>query len=71
MEYESDSDTNCNPCGRIGNKNKSGDYPNDSTVKIGQNTEKSPGDVRKLAVSPSPLKDHQLMWVWKTLKGLK
>ena len=63
IEDESDSDTICNRCawyshqwigkgtGRIGNKNTSGDHANDSTVKIGQNTEKSPGDVRRLAVT--------------------
>ena len=34
---------------RIGNKNTSGNHPNYSTVKIGQNTEKSPEDLRRLA----------------------
>ena len=75
MEHESDGDTNCNWCtwyshqrigkgtGRIGNKNTSGDHPNNSTVKIGQNTEKSPGDLRRLAVTQTPVKDHQLMLV--------
>ena len=47
--------------GRIGNKNMSGNYPNDSAAKISQNTEKSPGDLRKFAVTQTPLKDHQLM----------
>ena len=47
--------------GRIGNKNTSRDHPNDSTIKIGQNTEKSPGDMRKFAVTQTPVKAHQLM----------
>ena len=33
--------------GGIGNKNMSGDHPNYSIIKIGQNTEKSPGDMRR------------------------
>ena len=32
----------------LGNKGKSGNHPNDSIIKIGQNTEKSPGDLRGL-----------------------
>ena len=43
-----------NGTGRIGNKNTSGDHPNDSSVKIVQNTEKSPGDLRRLAVFETP-----------------
>ena len=30
-------------------------------------TEKSPGDLRRLAVTQSPVKDHQLTLMWKTL----
>ena len=29
----------------------SGDHPNDSIIEDGQNTEKSPGDLRRLAVT--------------------
>ena len=66
MENESDGDTNCYRCtryshqrigigtGGIGNKRTSGDYLNDSIVKISQNTEKSPGDLRRLAVTQTP-----------------
>ena len=36
-----------------------GDYPNNSIIEDGQNTEKSPGDLRRLAVTQSPVKDHQ------------
>ena len=38
----------------------SGDYPNYSIVENVQNTEKSPGDLRRLAVTQTPVKDHQL-----------
>ena len=37
--------------GGFGNKRKSGDHPNYSIIKIGQNTEKSPGDLRRLTVT--------------------
>ena len=33
---------------------------------IGKNTEKSPGDLRRLAVTQTPVKDHQLRLVWKS-----
>ena len=48
---------------RFSNKKASEDYPNYSVVKIGQNSEKSPGDLRKLAVTQTPEKDHQLTLV--------
>ena len=32
----------------FGNKRTSGDYPNYFIIEIDQNTEKSPGDLRKL-----------------------
>ena len=44
-----------------------GDYQDYSIIKIGQNTEKSPGDLRKL-VNQTPVKDDQLTLLWKTLK---
>ena len=44
-----------------------GDHPNYSTIENGQNTEKSPGDLRRLAVTQTPLKDHQRTLTWKTL----
>ena len=37
--------------GKIGNKRTSGDHPNYSIIKIGQNTVKNPRDLRTLAVS--------------------
>ena len=44
------------------------DYPNDSIAKNGQNPETSPGDLRRLAVIQTPVKNHQLTLMWKTLK---
>ena len=44
------------------------DYPNSSSVEIGQNTEKSPGDLRRLAVTQTSVKDHQITLVWRTRK---
>ena len=37
-----------------------GDHPNNSIIENGQNTEKSPGDLRRLAVTQSPVKNHQM-----------
>ena len=81
MEYDGDSDTNCywwtrnNPqrlgkeTGRVGNRGTSRYHPNHtSIVKISQNIEKSPGDLRRLAVTQTPVKDYQLTLVWKTRK---
>ena len=44
-------------------------HPNDSTVKISQNS-KSPGNLRRLAVTRTPVKDHQLTW-WEKLARSK
>ena len=75
MEHESNGDTNCNwhtwngpqrfgkGVGRVRNWGTNQDYPNNSLVKICQNTEKSPGDLKRLAVTQPPVKDHQLMLV--------
>ena len=38
-----------------GNNGMAGDCPNYSVVEIGQNTEKSPGDLKRLAVSQIPV----------------
>ena len=57
MEHERDGDSNCDRCpryshqkisketGGLENKRTSSDYPNYNIIKIGQNTEKSPGDL--------------------------
>ena len=67
VEHESDDFTNCNWClwyshqrigtwtGGLGNNGMGRDYPNYSIVEIGQNTEKSPGDLRRLAVTQTPV----------------
>ena len=44
-----------------------GGHLNNSIIEDGQNTEKSPGNLTRLAVTQSPVKDHQLMLMWKTL----
>ena len=75
MEHESDGDTNCNwrtryshqrigtGTGGLGNKTTSGDHFNYSIVEIGQNYKKSPGDLRRLAVTQTPVENHQLTLV--------
>ena len=64
--------------GGLENKRTSGDHPRVSTrpliyyyiIENGQNTEKSPGDLRRLTVTQTPVKDHQLTLMWKTLNEL-
>ena len=41
---------------------------NDSIIEDGQNIEKRPGDLRRPVVTQTPVKDHQLTLMWKTLK---
>ena len=36
-------------------------------IENSQNTETSPGDSRRLAVTQTPVKDNQLTLMWKTL----
>ena len=43
------------------------DYPNDSIAENGQNHETSPGDLRRIAVTQTPVKNHQLTLMWKAL----
>ena len=47
--------------------NKSGNHPN-SIIEIGQNTEKSPKDFKRLGFPQTQVKGHQLMLLWKTLE---
>ena len=83
MENEGDGDTNRNRCTwnkspqdfgkgtrRLRNKRISSDHPDYTILKIGQNTGKSPGDLRRLAVPKTPVRNHQLRRVRKTLKGV-
>ena len=53
--------------GGFGGWRMSGDHPNYSTIEKGQNTEKSPGDLRRFAVTQASVKDHQLKLMWKIL----
>ena len=46
--------------GGLGSWRTRGNRPNDSIMENGQNTEKSPGDLRRLAVTLTPVKNHQL-----------
>ena len=43
-----------------GNKRTNEDNPNYSIDEIGQNTEKNPGDLRRLVFTQTQVKDHQL-----------
>ena len=38
----------------------SGDHPNYNNFENGHNAEKSPGDLRRVAVTQTPAKNHQL-----------
>ena len=79
MEHESDDYANSNwyswyshqrigtRTGGLENNGMGGDYPNDSIVDIGQNTEKSPEDLRILAVTQIPVENHRLELMRKTL----
>ena len=75
MEHESDNYTNRDWCswyshqrvikgtGERGNKWSSGDHPNYQIIENDQNAEKSPGHSRRLAITQTPVKDHQLTHV--------
>ena len=43
------------------------DHPNYSIIENGQNTEKCPSVLRRLAVTQTPGKDHQLTMMRKSL----
>ena len=78
-EHEGDHYTNRDWCfcyshqsiikgtGRLGGWRTSGDHPNYCIIENDQNTEKSPSDLRRLAVTQTPVKNHQLKLIWKTL----
>ena len=77
MNHESDVDTKCNwrarysylrigtRIGGLGNKGTWGDHPNYTIVEIVQNTNMGPGDLRRRAVAPTPVEDHQITLVKK------
>ena len=54
--------------GGLGNKRTSGDHPNSYIIENGQNTEKSPGDLRRPAVTQTSMKNHLLTLRWTTHK---
>ena len=43
----------------LGSWRTSGYYPNKSIIENVQNTEKSPGDLRRLAITQTPVKNDQ------------
>ena len=51
--------------GRLGNKRMSGDHLKDSIIKIGQNTERSPGDLLSLKLQGKTI---NLCWCEKLSK---
>ena len=72
MKHESYGDNNCNWCPwyshqkigkmtrRLEKNRTSRDNSNSSLAEIGQNTKKNTGNLRRLVVTETPLKDHQL-----------
>ena len=46
--------------GAFGSWRTSGDHPNYYIIENNRNIEKSPGDLKRLAVTQTPVKDHQL-----------
>ena len=72
MDYDGNGDINYNWCAwnrpqrnkgisRVGNLRMNRDLSNYNIVKIVQNTEKSSGDLKRLAVTQNSVKDHQLI----------
>ena len=55
--------------GRLKNQKTSGDHPDSSIIKIGQNTKKSLRDLRKLAVIQDPVTKASANADVKTLKS--
>ena len=77
-EHENEVYTNCNWCswynqqriikwtGGLGNKRMNEDPLNNCIIAIGQNIEKSPGDLKRFAEKKTLVKDHQQTLMWKT-----
>ena len=51
--------------GGLGNKRTSGDHPTYCIIEIGQNTKKSPGDLRRLVFTQTTARNYQLILVRK------
>ena len=72
MEHKGDNNNNCDWCFWYSNQSfiigtggfegwkTSGDHPNYSITENGKNTEKCPVNLRRLAVTQIPVKNHQL-----------
>ena len=72
MDHKGDGDTSCNWCtwngyqsfkngaGRVENQGTNRDHSNYSIIEIGQNTEKTSGNLRRHAVTQTPVK--KLQW---------
>ena len=81
VEHEGDVDTSWSAwngpkrfgkgTGRVRNVIKNWNYPDDSIAENDQNTEKSPWDLWRLALTQNPLKGRQLTQVWKNLQGVQ
>ena len=82
MKHEGDGGTNFNVrvwndpqgldkrAGRVENRRSSRDHPNNSILEVGHNIEKCPGDLRRLTVTQTPVKTHQLTLMWKKSQGI-
>ena len=80
MEHKSDGETNwCSwyshqrtdtRTGGLGYKRTSVDHPNYYITEIEQNTEERPWNLKRLAFTQTPVRNHQLTLVWKTWKGV-
>ena len=80
MEHEGDDCTNRDWCfwyrhrksikgtGGLEKKKTSGNHPNYYIIENGQDTEKSPGDLGRLAVTQTPMRNHLLKLMWKTAR---
>ena len=70
MEYENDRDTNYIWYARYSHQRTgTGTGGRAEIIEIDQNTEKSPEDLKRRAVTQTPVKIYQLTLVWKSLKS--
>ena len=81
MEHKRNGDSNCNWCtwknpqrngvenGRLENKRTNTDFTDNRIIKIDSNTEKSPGDLRRLAVTKTSARNYLLKLIRSTLKS--
>ena len=77
-EHEGDGNTNSNlgiwngpqslekETGRVGNRKKNRNHSYNGIVKIGPNSQNSPGYQKRLGVTQTPVKDYQQTLAWKT-----